>query len=71
MASWREDSLPLRVEIVPTGDRAYAEDPESAVLAARWLLLEARRGGAGNPRASFYCRGQLVRGEVGRAEIGA
>lgn len=55
----------IEVRIEPTGDSAEAEDAESAVLAARTLLREAKDfSGAGNPTASFYVDGILVSGPL-------
>jgi len=48
--------------ILNTGDSAEADDPESAVLAARTLMQEAAEYGASALiTASFYVDGKLVR----------
>jgi hypothetical protein len=54
----------IEVLVTPTGDRAEAPDPESAIAAARQLLHDARDHGCGTPAASFYVEGRLVRSDV-------
>lgn len=57
------DDTMIEVICVPTGDQAWAQDPESAVAAARQLRREARDGGCGtpNPMVRFFVDGVLVR----------
>jgi hypothetical protein len=50
-------------------DRADAETPAAAVIAARSLLTDAYEAGLGSPRASFYVDGKLVRYDVTLNEL--
>jgi hypothetical protein len=62
----------IEVRVHPTGDVAFADEPESAVFAARTLMSDARDHGAASSRlrAFFYVGGKLVRGSVRAAELG-
>jgi hypothetical protein len=51
-------------------DRAEAPDPESAVVAARALLLDARDAGCSGVTAAFYVAGRCVRSAVGAVALG-
>lgn len=69
MASWNRPPRILSVRVDPTGDRASAATPAAILLAARTLLADARGQGCGDPRASLYCHGRLVRSSVKRSEL--
>jgi hypothetical protein len=53
------------------GDTAEAENPESAVVAARTLMNDATDNGAASRflTADFYVDGQLIRERVRRADL--
>jgi hypothetical protein len=59
--------------LLSTGDRAEAEDPESAQVAARTMMDDAESAGAASRflTASFYVDGKLVRDKVRRSELGS
>lgn len=59
----------IEVTVQPTGDRAEAETPEAARVAARTLMREAREQGCSRPTAVFVVDGELVREGVTRAEL--
>jgi hypothetical protein len=52
----------IEIHILPSGDRAEAETPESAVAAARLLMREARRGRmlTKRPIARYFVEGRMV-----------
>lgn len=55
----------IEVLIFPTGDRAEADSPEAARLAARTLLREAFDfHGCGDPRATFLVAGRAVASDL-------
>lgn len=57
--------------LLSTGDRAEADDPESAVVAARTMMDDARDRDVPSRllSASFYVDGRLVRGDVRRSAL--
>lgn len=59
----------IEVIVTPTGDNAEVDDAESAIVAARTLMKDARDHGAGDPRASFFVDGVAVRVNVKRSEV--
>jgi hypothetical protein len=59
----------IEIRISPTGDRATAETPEAARLAARTLLREARDQGCGRPTAAFTVDGVYVADGLTRQEV--
>lgn len=69
MSAFTRKELEFLVVVHPTGDWAEAETPEAARDTGRQLVRDARDHGAGVPTASFYARGQLVRADVGSAEL--
>lgn len=52
-----------------TVDRAEAETPEAAIVAARTLLQEAAENGVHLPRAAVYVDGRMVRCDVTTHEV--
>lgn len=51
-------------------DRASAEDAESAIVAARTLIADARACGVSKPRVAFYdADGNLIRYDVSPIDL--
>lgn len=64
----------IEVRCHPSGDIAWAEDPESALVAARTLCDDDFAAWSMNSRVrsvSFYVEGQLVRGPVAESDVWA
>ena len=57
--------------LLSNGDRAEAEGPEAAIVAARTMMDDAVATGSSSRflTAGFYVGGTLIREKVGRAEL--
>lgn len=61
----------IEILIQPSGNRAEAETPEAAIVAARTLIADAAHvwAGLGRQTASFYVDGRAVAVDVERIRL--